>query len=652
MWQFSFLNTGLLVFAAATILPLLIWLLAKRKPKEIVFSSLRFIKLSKDEEKKRTRLKNILLLIIRMLIILLVVLSASRPLLDSPLLRSSSKHPPTAIAVILDTSCSMDYLLGSKTILDSGKEALTRINSLTTNGDKIILITSDEGWNKLHTQIYAEDIPADLFPRLAVTYAPLEIGTLISLAEKKLADTQMQNREIYLITDRQQANYPEDTKLKINLIPLPAITDYSNLSCSQAEPQPMLVDKSRSQLIKFNLRNYGARERREVLVKAVLNGVKVAEKFVDLKGREQLNESLILDIRQDGWQSGYIEVLDDRQTHDNRAYFAFPFYLSPRVTVISSSPGIPLFLSSLLSVYSGSGAQPAILDPAAVNEAALDDQSLVVVHNLREMNPKLREILSLRSKEKKGVLYTVGRDMSASYKSYLDGVFGIRTGSYQSGDKTIDFVNRHHYISSLVADQTIRNKTVTDYIQARGNTANRILGAGEDILVTVRDKDALWLFDLDSRRNRFLLDASFPVMAFRTLQNISTSFSAVDTYLVGDVVSATDLALPDGTSLKLDSRGYKLTEPGIYQLGDSKAQKKLIAVDPDYREADYREMDFRRFKNYRLLSPNWQKEIFLSRMGHDLWKILLLMALGLMAVEIILVKLEEARPGKPEQTIT
>ncbi|MGC9362859.1 MAG: BatA domain-containing protein, partial [Candidatus Syntrophosphaera sp.] len=83
MGGLSFLNSGLLLFTAATVLPLLIWLLAKKKPKRVVFPTLRFIKASQEQEKKRSKLKNIILLIIRMLIILLVTLAATRPLLRS-----------------------------------------------------------------------------------------------------------------------------------------------------------------------------------------------------------------------------------------------------------------------------------------------------------------------------------------------------------------------------------------------------------------------------------------------------------------------------------------------------------------------------------------------------------------------------------------
>ncbi|MBP7932741.1 MAG: BatA domain-containing protein, partial [Candidatus Syntrophosphaera sp.] len=44
MGNLTFLNAGFLFFLAATILPLIIWLLAKKKPKQVVFPTIRFIK--------------------------------------------------------------------------------------------------------------------------------------------------------------------------------------------------------------------------------------------------------------------------------------------------------------------------------------------------------------------------------------------------------------------------------------------------------------------------------------------------------------------------------------------------------------------------------------------------------------------------------
>lgn len=123
MGSLSFLNAGFLFFLAAAILPLLIWLLAKKKPKQVVFPTIRFIKTSQEQEKKKTRFKNILLLIIRMLIILLVTLAATRPLFSSPRLKPSAHHPPTALAVLIDNSYSMNYVYDSRSNLDRAKDA-------------------------------------------------------------------------------------------------------------------------------------------------------------------------------------------------------------------------------------------------------------------------------------------------------------------------------------------------------------------------------------------------------------------------------------------------------------------------------------------------------------------------------------------------
>ena len=148
MFQLSFLNAGLLIFAAATVLPLLIWLLAKKKPPQLLFPSLRFIKLSQEQEKNKTKITNIILLIIRMLIILLTALAVARPMLaskvfDAKALGSSSKHPPTALAIIVDTSYSMDHMDEGKSLLQKAMDAIGVINAQASEADRLILISRD-----------------------------------------------------------------------------------------------------------------------------------------------------------------------------------------------------------------------------------------------------------------------------------------------------------------------------------------------------------------------------------------------------------------------------------------------------------------------------------------------------------------------------
>mgnify|MGYP000972065043 CR=1 FL=1 len=280
MFQLSFLNATLLFFAIATILPLLIWLLAKKKPPKIVFPTLRFIKLSKEQEKSRSKLKNILLLIIRMLIILLVVLAVSRPMLSSPKLKPSGKHPPTAIAILIDTSYSMDYAESGNSSLQYAKDALKKINSKANPDDRLIPLSSDENWNLMHSQIYAGSLPETLIDQLKITFNPLSLEEMLKLAETKLAESQMPNREIYLITDLRIPPTELKTNIPIALIPLPETSDYENLAIISANALPQLVEKHKQQLIQFTVANYGSTDRQDVLVKAVINDIKLAEKFI------------------------------------------------------------------------------------------------------------------------------------------------------------------------------------------------------------------------------------------------------------------------------------------------------------------------------------------------------------------------------------
>ncbi|MCK4695360.1 MAG: BatA domain-containing protein, partial [Candidatus Cloacimonetes bacterium] len=130
MFGLSFLNSGILFLASAGIIPLLIYLFAKKKPRKIIFSTIKFIKESQKKQRKRINIKNLLLLIIRILIIILTIFAISRPSIKAPFINTGTLHPKTAIAVIIDNSYSMDYLVDTQTELEKAKEIAFNINNI------------------------------------------------------------------------------------------------------------------------------------------------------------------------------------------------------------------------------------------------------------------------------------------------------------------------------------------------------------------------------------------------------------------------------------------------------------------------------------------------------------------------------------------
>ncbi|MDP2172571.1 MAG: BatA domain-containing protein [Candidatus Cloacimonadaceae bacterium] len=644
MFQLSFLNTGLLIFAAATVLPLLIWLLAKKKPKQVIFSSLRFIKMSMEQEKKRTQLKNILLLIIRMLIILLVALAVARPLFRSDRFKPSKKHPPTAIAILLDTTYSMDYVHEGRSNLDRARDAIKKINALCNPQDRLILITSDEGWNNLHSQIYAGLIPEEVLDLIEVSFSPISFSDMLNHAESKLAETQLSNREIYLLTDGQSHEYPAFSSLPIHLIPIVKTNPVENLSCRDAKPIAQLVEKKRQQTIEFILTNHGVQDRENVLVRIVLGDIKIAEKFVSIPARQSLNQSLAIDLQSDGWQSGYVEVADDRLLHDNRAYFSFPFHLNPRIAVVSAQSSLPFYLDSMLRVYVGKGVD--MLRPEQLNLSRIEQYQLFVFYAPGSLSPRLREFILALQKRKHGVLFCLDRSLSQDYKNLIGSLFTASIGAWQSSNASIDYVNKHHYVSSIIADKSIGKSKITDYWSISAGSAIPLLSAGREALALAKDNMLLWAFDPAVANSTFFLDPAYPVFAYRSIEYAGQARAAGQSNLIGDILSADTITLPDKNKLHLAGRAYRPARPGIYKLDLPDGSQTHVAVNIPRSESEFVHMDFSKLKHIKVLGENWQASLFHTRLGHDIWKFLLIAALLLMAVEIIIVKLEEARLPK------
>ena len=66
-------------------------------------------------------------------------------------------------------------------------------------------------------------------------------------------------------------------------------------------------------------------------------------------------------------------------------------------------------------------------------------------------------------------------------------------------------------------------------------------------------------------------------------------------------------------------------------------------MDAPRQESEFIPMNYQELKNVQLLGEDWQDKIFHTRLGYELWKILLAIALALVILEIILVKSEELR---------
>lgn len=635
MFQLSFLNAGLLIFASATIIPLLIWLFAKKKPPKVIFPSLRFIKISHEQERSRSKFSSILLLIIRMLIILFVVLSLARPLLNSTLLKKSKKHAPTAVAVILDNSYSMDASAGLKTRLEHAKEAVAMINERANADDRLIFLSRDMDFNRLNSQIYMGEIPFELFEKLPLSLQAANWQELIDYAQSRLTQTRMPNREIYIISDLVEAKMDFKSDIPVSIIEIDPEKSAQNLSISRALPEPRILDRSKHQSISFRLNNHGDSDMDEVLVQVVVDDIKLAEKFLSVKARESLSESIEFELRHEGWQAGYIEVLDENLEADNRSYFAFEYEQCPRIAVVSNSI-LPAHLANIIKIFGG-GKAPTTISPQSLNRQLIDDYKLFVFYDFGEVSPRLRDFITRLDEEGKGSLFCLGSKLSAEQKSFLSSRFDIRIGELNQSGSRLDFILNSHPSGALIADKELKFRDITAFWQAEGKGAQILASKGYPLALE-KDNSALWLWDADVF-SPFFSDPAYVVFAYSQMRLHSSGVRSGALFELGDSIRSSAMILPSLEAITLADRSFTLNQPGIYTLNPKSTDAAKIAVNIPLNDSDPFLAELP--KKARKLSEDYAPELFINRFGRELSRLFLLIALALLMLEIALVKILE-----------
>lgn len=99
----SFIHAAVLAGLAGVLLPILIHLLAKPRPKTVVFSHLRFLRAVQERKARSFKLRRFLLLLLRVLAAAFLVLAFSRPYIPSG--RASASN--SGSAWVVDRSASL-----------------------------------------------------------------------------------------------------------------------------------------------------------------------------------------------------------------------------------------------------------------------------------------------------------------------------------------------------------------------------------------------------------------------------------------------------------------------------------------------------------------------------------------------------------------
>jgi hypothetical protein len=128
-----FQNLSLFIFGTALIaVPILIWLLSRRWYQRRQWAAMEFLLRAVKKHRRRLQIENLLLLLIRIAAILLLAFAMARPILKSTTFGPISKDSEENWIFAIDTSYSMGFRSGARSLFDGARETIADYIENTT----------------------------------------------------------------------------------------------------------------------------------------------------------------------------------------------------------------------------------------------------------------------------------------------------------------------------------------------------------------------------------------------------------------------------------------------------------------------------------------------------------------------------------------
>lgn len=321
----NFLNTTVLIAAAAALIPLIIHLFFRRKVKVIPFSSLKHLKSMQRRQVRRLKIRQILLLLVRMLIILMVVFAFARPTTEKG---SIGRHASVSAVVLVDNSASMDRYVKDGNLFTLATKRVSHLLQTFTESDEVALIATAGGEPSNRPDVFGSAASAaQQLEMLERRYVPTALDGSLEHGADLLRRAINLNKEIYFVTDRQRYSLPDTAVLgqvdaAVYSVELP-LERSENCGIIEVDFGGQLILPGHEFAITGRVKNYGTGDRSDLIASLFIDGNRVAQSDFAVKGGEETSVKFTRAVGRTGFHSGYIEISDDEFPADNRYYFSF-----------------------------------------------------------------------------------------------------------------------------------------------------------------------------------------------------------------------------------------------------------------------------------------------------------------------------------------
>ena len=641
----TFLNPLLLLGLVAAAIPLIIHLFNFRRPREVNFSSLVFLKELQKSTMRRVQVKQWLLLLLRTLAIACLVLAFARPTLTGGLAGTLGGRGATSTAIVLDNSPSMTLRDAQGEYLAQAKRLAANLAETMEGGDEAFVLPVAASPEARAAALPSASAALDAIGEVEVQPGAASLEKALERAARRLDEAAGPNRQVYLFTDVQASTLLDSADVQLagaaraRLVPVGQRT-HANVAVTDVRVISRIVEVGQPAEIEATLTNFSQEELTDYVASVYLEGERVAQAAVDLApgAAERVRFTATPDVR--GWLAGEVLIEDDAFDADNRRYFTLHVPERRRLLVVRGQGQQTRYLDLALSSSLTQGRVP--FDVETVQESALAAAGLgaydaVVLVGPRDLSSGEVGALTRYVREGGGLLLFPNQEARAEdYNALLGGLgggtFSGFSGSLGGGQPVAAFdrVDREHPLFEGVFETSGQGEAAPvespdvyyamNYTPASGTEQTLIeLSNGFPFLQELRDgRGAAFVVAAapDLRWSDLPQRGLFIPLLYRAIYYLSAGESAAGEQLVvgrpGELRLAgaegeggpLRLVAPDGEAFLPEQRslfgatllqvGPDVREPGIYDVragegADVQADLlRRVAFNLDPRESDLR----------------------------------------------------------------
>jgi hypothetical protein len=677
----NFLYPSFLFGLLAISIPIIIHLFNFQKPKKVLFTNVKFLKVVKENTSTRLKLKHLLILLSRIGFILFLVLAFAQPFIESK--NSEAIKGDQQVSLYLDNSFSMENELEDGKAIDIGVKSIEALTSLYSPNTKYTLLTNEfEGKdlffrNKEKILERTTEIkPSNVFRDLRSVYLR-EIQTTERLSSNS-------TQKIFWFSDFQKSTSGDLSKLNLDsvnqfyLVPIQNKKS-SNVFIDSVWLTTPFLKQQENNTLEIQVYNDGDKDIKDLTLKFYIDNTQVSTASVNIPAKTGAKTNFQFNINKEGQKKCKITFEDYPINFDNEYYFILN--VSPKIKILHLFDEENKYLSD---VYTNEDIFSIQNDKIGQFDYSLIPVSnLIIIDAVRSIPASLVEPLKLFLRSGGSILFIPSdkADQPSYEKFFTD--FSLPKVSIVKTDTASQKVNYQMLPPDLnnpffknIFDKSTSGKIDMPFAFPKMQWS----GKGQGLLTLKNNTPFLSVFDFD--KGKIYLESTPMENAYTNFQNHSIfvpvlykiAFNSISeserlSYSLQEGVINVDLSEKDVPQIyTLTSDNFKVIpdqrvigrkliielpkehmKAGFYELTANNVTERILAFNYGKEESHLEffssedlKKAFSQYKNVHIYDVKSSNEFITGfkkdNIGIPLWKYSLILSLIFLLIEILLIR--------------